>query len=142
MTYPFSGERVEVVANAMASAVGMDLRKMAEEERQQMRRFANAALYRLGGEGAAQQQGVQHLGEAFRAISEALNLLFQEPAFQMVGDELQDRLSDAAGAAFAMGKAVIEDYQAAQIEVRNAALEKRPVMTPAAPEEPEEEEAI
>lgn len=140
MSYPFSGERVEVLAIAMASAVGGNFLTMDEPGRQYLRRCANAALYRLGGEGAAAQHGVTHLRDALAEVSAAIDAAAAH--MRGVPGDAMDRLMVAGAQARAAGAAIFEAFEAAQIETRNAALEKRPVMIPAAPEEPEEEEAI
>ena len=122
MTYPFSGERVEALAVSMAVATGHDFLKLDHDGRQTFRRMANAALYRLGGDGAGQQHGVQHISDALVAMSQALNGLMSDPIFQRIAPDLQDVLAEAGAQAYAAGKAVLEDFTAAQIETRNAAL--------------------
>lgn len=92
MTSPFTGERVETLAIAMAAAHGVPWDRMEPSGRAYHRRSASGALYRLGGEAEAQAGGLAHLIAAAEAFAEAAEAACQHARIAALPEALQDAL--------------------------------------------------
>lgn len=72
MTAPWEANRVETLAIAMAGAQGVDFTRLEAGGKAYLRRAANGALYRLGGEKASEDvckgEGFAHLCEALSEV--------------------------------------------------------------------------